>query len=237
MKKKLTTIQSSDIDQFLELSVPAFFMMMQKIATADAEEKGIGKSVTLDKGYSWVITRIEVDFKKTPKYTETVNFETYPGDDMKVMFPRYYRMFNTKGEQVVTASSIWALINQETRQAVINPTGVVLPAEHYENELPLPRRVKLPEDLALVESRRVRYSDIDLNGHLNNTKYTDYILDVHDSEFYKKNRISHFLINFTHELKDNEVVDIYSNGSNPEVVVGKVGEQLIFACEITYDKR
>lgn len=237
MLSKKTTIDSSKIDQFYDLTIPNFFMMMQKIATEHAEMIGAGKKETIDKGYSWVITRIEVDLKETPKYGQVVDFETYPGDDMKIIFPRYYRMLDEKKNQIVSASSIWALINKETRQAVSSPFETPLPAEHYENELPMPRRVKIGEDMQLVESRRVRYSEIDLNGHLNNTKYMDYILDIHDSDFYRKNRISHLLVNYAHEIKDGQVVNLFSNGGNPEVVVGKVEDQLIFACEITYEKR
>ena len=237
MRKEKLTILSGDIDQFLELTVPAYFMMMQTIATNDAENNGIGKSETLDKGLSWVISRIEVDFVSHPKYTEEVEMQTYPGDDLKVIFPRYFSILDKSGNTMVKSSSIWAVLNRETREPVANPFNKSLPAEHYEGEQPLPRKVKIPDDISLVEARKVRYSDIDLNGHLNNTKYMDYILDVHDTNFYKKNRIKHLLINYAHEVMDNQVIDLYSNHKNPEIIVGKIGEQLIFATEITYEER
>ena len=60
-----------------------------------------------------------------------------------------------------------------------------MPTEHLVGEQPLPGKCETG-DYQLVETRKVRYSDIDLNGHLNNTKYIDYIVDIHDSDFYKK---------------------------------------------------
>lgn len=237
MKRISLNITSSEIDQFLELNVPNFFMMMQKIASDDAESFGIGKSETLDKGLTWIISRIEVDFIKTPSYTQDVELETYPGDDMKIIFPRYYTMFDKDNNVIIRASSIWAVLDQKTRMPVANPFDKSFPSEHHENELPLPSKVKIPDELTLVESRKVRYSEIDLNGHLNNTRYMDYMLDVHDSAFYRENHIRHIVINYAHEIRDGQTVDIYSSKTNPEVIVGKVGEQLIFATKVTYEKR
>ena len=88
-----------------------------------------------------------------------------------------------------------------------------------------------------MESRKVRYSDTDLNGHLNNTKYIDYIIDTHDINFYNQYRVKSICINFEKEIQDNEVVEMYSNNSLPEVVSGKINNKVIFSSEITYERR
>ena len=237
MRKEKINIGAGVVDKFYELRIPDYFMMMQTIATNDAEEKGVGKSETIDKGFSWIISRIEVDIVKYPGYTEDVIMETYPGDDMKIIFPRYYRMVDLKGNLLINSSSLWALLDIKKRVPVMSPFKNALPSEHHEGELPLPKKVAIPENLSLIESRKVRYSETDLNGHLNNTKYMDFIIDVHDSAFYEKHRIKHLAINYIHEIKDNDVVDLYTNNEPVEVIVGKVGNQLIFACEITYEDR
>lgn len=237
MKTTEFEIKSGDIDQFLELTIPAYFMMMQIIATSHAEQLGIGKAETLDKGMAWVITRIEVDVIKAPTYTQKVKLSTYPGDDLKVMFPRYFVMTDVNNNPLVKSSSIWAVIDMKKRTPIMKPFDVIPESEHHEGELNLPKRVTIPDDLELIEERKVRYSDIDLNGHLNNTKYMDYLLDCHDSNFYRKNRIKHVAINYLHEVKDNQIVKMYSNNKNPEIIVGKVDDKVIFACEFTYENR
>ena len=237
MRTEKLNINSGTVDKFLELRMPDYFMMMQTVATNDAEEKGVGKSETIDKGYTWIISRIEVDIVKYPEYTHDVMMQTYPGDDLKIMFPRYYRMLDMNGNLLINSSSIWALLDIKKRTPVMSPFKQALPSEHHEGELPLPKKVKIPENLSLVESRKVRYSETDLNGHLNNTKYMDFIIDVHDSSFYEKHRIKHLAINYIHEIKDNDIVDLYTDNGSVETIVGKVGDQLIFACEITYEDR
>ena len=236
MYQKKYLIGSNDVDQFLELKLSSFFKMMQDGAAEHAEEFNIGKANTIDKGLFWVITRIEVDILKAPRYLQEVILKTYPGDDLRFIFPRYFSLEDTMGQVLIRASSTWMVLNKETHNVCLNPfNGFKSPTEHHQGELELPKKVK-SNDSTLVEVRKVRYNDIDLNGHLNNTKYIDYILDVHDTPFYNKNRISHFLINYEKELKDNDMVSIYRSESNPEYIKGEV-DKIAFEANITYEDR
>ncbi len=236
MYQKKYLIGSNDVDQFLELKLPSFFKMMQEIATEHAERLDIGKANTLDKGLFWVITRIELEIIKPPRYLQNVVLTTYPGDDLRFVFPRYFLLEDESGSPLIKASSTWMVLNKQTHNVSLNPfNGFKAPVEHQEGELPLPKKVVQGES-TLVETRKVRYSDIDLNGHLNNTKYIDYIIDLHDSDFYKKNRIKHFLINYEKELMDNDILNLFSDFQNPEYIKGEV-DKIAFEVNITYDDR
>ena len=236
MYEKKYYIGSNDVDQFLELKLPSFFRMMQDISTEHAEMLHIGKADTLDKNLYWVITRIELDIIRMPQYLETVTLKTYPGDDMRFIFLRYFQCEDKDGNVLIKASTLWMVLNHETHHVMLNPfNGFKAPSEHLEGELHLPNKAE-GEANNLIEVRKIRYSDIDLNGHLNNTKYIDYIVDTHDSEFYKKNRIKHFLINYEKELKDNNELSLYSNNSNPEFIKGEC-DGLALKVLITYEDR
>ena len=237
MYQKNYHIGSNDVDQFLELKLSSFFKMMQDIGTEHAEVLNIGKANTIDKGLYWVITRIEIDIINMPKYLEDVKLITFPGDDMRFIFPRYFLLYDMKGQLLIRASSTWMVMNRATHNVSLNPfNGFKVASEHHEDELPLPNKVVKDEDVSFLETRKVRYSDIDLNSHLNNTKYIDYILDLHDSEFYKKNSISHFLINYEKELKDGDSVSLSSSLKNPEYIVGST-DKAVFEVNITYRSR
>ncbi len=237
MYQKQYYIGSNDVDRFLDLKLSSFFKLMQDIATEHAEVLDIGKRNTLDRGLYWVITRIELEIIKMPQYLETVVLKTYPGDDLKFIFPRYFVLEDLKGNVLLKASSTWMVLDKKTHHPHLRPfEGKSVPPEHYEGELDMPKKC-ISSDAFLVETRKVRYSDVDLNGHLNNTKYIDYIIDLHDSEFYKKNRISHFVINYNKELMDNDVFKMYSNNSNPEYIKGEINSAVAFEVNITYQER
>ena len=237
MYQKKYYLGVTEVDENLELKLSSFFVMMQEVATEHAEMLGIGKQNTIDKGQFWVVIRYSVDIIKSPKYLETITVNTYPGDDKKFIFPRYFEVLSESGEILIRASSTWCVLNKSDHQIVFNPFGEkVLPVEHHENEEPLPKKV-LSKDNELMERRMVRYSDTDLNGHLNNVKYIEYIIDMHNSKFYKENRISHITINYEKEILAGNEVLLYSSNDNPEYICGIADDKVSFHAEIEYQKR
>ena len=237
MYTKEYLIGSNDVDQFLELKLPSFFKMMQEVATEHVETLGVGINDISFQNLYWVITRVELDIIRMPKYGQRVFLTTYPGDDMRFIFPRYFLLEDESKKPLIKVSSIWMVLRKENRQPALNPfEGRVFPMEHLSDELKLPSKC-VGNPTSLIETRKVRYSDIDLNGHLNNTKYIDYIIDIHDSDFYKKNRIKHFLINYDKELLDNDVLNLLSDHQNPECIKGELNGNTAFMVNIVYDKR
>ena len=78
------------------------------------------------------------------------------------------------------ATSVWALIDLRDGSLVkvedmpyhIEPEdAITLP------DLPLRLRMPKPEQMELLGTRRIVYSDIDYNGHMNNTRYPDMLCD------------------------------------------------------------
>lgn len=234
MYEKKYHIGTSDVDMNMELRLSSLFLMMQDVATEHAEVLGVGMSQTIDKGQFWVITRYSVSIIENPKYLDDIIVRTYPGDDKKFIFPRYFEIVDKNNKVVIKASSTWCVLRKSDRGISLNPfDGKVLPPEHHEGEEPLPAKV-LPDEKHLVETRKVRYSETDLNNHLNNTKYIEYIIDLHDSEFYKTHRISHITINYEKEILSGDSVSLFSNGKNPEYINGSVDGKNIFEAEIQY---
>ena len=232
-------INSNDVDDHYDLKISTIFKYLQQVSTNHSELLGLGMKSTVDRGMFWVITRMHVKILKMPKMLETLTVTTHPGDLMMFIFPRFYEVYNELGELCITASAAWVLLDINTHKVVTKPLednfgykGTSLP-----EDLPLPNRVIYDDNLAKVENRTVRYGDIDLNGHLNNTKYIDYIIDTHDIHFYKKYRVNEILINYEKEINDGDSVDIFTSGNNPEVIVGDVNGTHSFSAKVTYENR
>ena len=237
MLEKKYFIGSNDVDFNLDLKLSSLFKIMQDIAVEHAEKLGVGKKKTMDVGLNWVISRIKVEIYKTPKYQQTITVRTHPGKTIKFVFPRYFEIIDENDEVLIRASSTWLVIESASRKLSLNPfPNFELPGEEYETQITQPEKVGL-FDSTLVENRKVRFSDTDLNGHMNNTRYIDFITDIHDSAFYKNKRISKIIINYNKELKDNQTVSLYSSHSNPEFIKGEVEGNNIFTVEISYEDR
>ena len=237
MITKKIFIGSNDVDSNFELKMSSFFKMMQDIAVEHSEILGVGHAQTIEKGLMWVITRFNLEITKMPSYRQNVILKTYPGKTNKFIFPRHFILTDEDGNVLIRAVSIWLVLNQETRKVCLNPfENNDLPYEVVEGELESPQKINT-QAIYYKETRKVRYNDIDLNGHLNNTKYIDYIFDLHDSNFYKEHTPTSLLINYNHELKDGDEVKLYSSNSNPEYITGILDQTNIFDVILTFKNR
>ena len=82
-----------------------------------------------------------------------------------------------------------------------------------------------------VFSKKINYTDIDLNKHVNNAKYVEYILDCYDQEFHTDHIINSLTISFLNETKYGQTLEFYKNTQTIEN-----GYDYIEAKNLTTDK-
>ena len=230
-------ITSNDVDQNLELKLSSLFKFLQASASNHAESLDVGHWELFEHNLLWVVLRMEVKIYRTPILDEVITVGTHPGEARSFIYPRFFEVYDSKGKLIIAGSSMWAMIDKNTRHVVVKPQGIkTIPASVDKDDIPLP--VKVSGEATIVkDTRRVKYSDIDLNGHLNNTQYVAFLLDTHEPEFYKSHRIAGININFDKEIRSGQVVTLSSNDQDPEVIRGTVGDTEHFSALITYENR
>lgn len=130
------------------------------------------------KNIAFILSKLSLDFYKPIYAYEDIDVETFTCESQGFSFHRGFRILR-KGELVAAAASVWALVDIKE--------GKLIRAENYdvgfENEPRLltesPLRIKMPhpEQFELVGKRRIVYSDIDYNMHMNNTRYPNMLCD------------------------------------------------------------
>ena len=230
-------IDSNEVDPFLDLSIPGLFRLLQAIAGAGVEAIGAGKTETTDKGYMWVLTRMDVEISKMPRYMDEIELTTYPGEQIGCFYFRHFFARSKNGEVIFRVASTWALLQASTRKVVMrSPFPHPLTPEKADGELGRPEKLQAPESMVEVERRRVTYSMCDLNGHLNNTRYLELIVDVKNRAFYEKHTPVSIVLNFEKEIQEGEEVSIClsSQDENPYTLVGKVNGEERFLARLAF---
>lgn len=176
--EKKYKILSCDVDMRRRLRIGRLFTLLQEAAIAHTEALGAGRAKTLDRGWLWVVTVQQAKIARLPEYDETIRLTSLPGEMMHTIYPRYYQIEDAQGNELVNASALWVLVDRETR-ALTDPakTGVSIDGVKPDGRTLFPRPPKLPggeNDTAFT----VPYSYVDLNGHMNNTKYFDLAEDL-----------------------------------------------------------
>ena len=235
MYKKEYIVSNNDVDNKFLLKVPAIFRYFQDVALLATEEAKVDSMSLSEKNIDWVITRMAVEIKRLPKCNEVIYVHTYPGKDMAMLYPRYFYITDTNNNVIVRSSSIWALINNETRKVIVDRDVISkLPAESREDQLPLPEKISVPEENNYLESRTIHYSDLDFNTHMNNVRYVEILMDAHDSEFYKTHHITSILLNYMKEIKEKETASVSTNASNPEIISVSSNNALAFLGKVSF---
>ena len=132
-------IAYSDTDLKQRLRLSRLFTLLQEAATDHAALLGAGSDKTLDRGLLWIVTLQEAIVHRMPAYGESVRIVTWPGKIRHLLFPRFYRIEDETGGALIEASSLWALMDRETRKAAFPERhGINVPPVMTGNEISLP---------------------------------------------------------------------------------------------------
>lgn len=183
---KTLKIRAEHVDFRRKMRLSVLMRLFQECCIAHTEELGMGRKMTLDRGFLWVITNEHIKVTRLPEYDEDVVLESYPGPTLHYFFPRHFVMKDREGNVLIEISAIWALIDIKTR-SMIDPkeNGIVINGWENGKEIPMVTFLKVPP-LNKKETIVATYSMVDINGHLNNTAYVDLALDRFEKEDLKR---------------------------------------------------
>ncbi len=235
MFKETLKVKSSEVDELKKLKLSSFFKMFQDVAVDAIEDLGIGLSYNESRGLIWVITRARVEFYRTPKLNENITIYTYPDKTLRFIYPRYIFVKDENDNVIIKMATTWALLDDKTRKiAFIDPKDLNLKYESYPDQLELPKKLDIPLG-DFIKEVEVTFTDCDINRHLNNTSYIDYILDLHDFDFYQKHEIISFKIDYMIEVKEKQHIKLYlKEENNISYITGIVNDNIVFQAQINF---
>ena len=114
-----------------------------------------------------------------------------------------------RGKEIGTASTLWMLMNLETREAVsAEKVGIVLPDNRdMSPPMPFPSPVSLVSAAPRICFWQAMYSDLDVNRHVNNTKYADWFCNQLGWEMLIKKEIHRMVLDYNAEvLPEQEII-------------------------------
>ncbi len=213
-------IDYGDIDYYKRLKFSYLFNYFQNIAGIHSESTnlGIGK-LQNEYGAAWVMIRMMLDINRMPGCNEDISIETWPVEPKKMMIDRNFIVRDMDGNILVSAISTWVIIDMETRQMV--KIDSIIPSQHPEflESKAIDRKfekLKPTGELQLVYKKHVGFSDLDINGHVNNVKYINYILDCFSVEKHGKYQVKSAQINYVSEAVAGDTISLYKNTTDME---------------------
>jgi acyl-ACP thioesterase len=216
--------------------------MAQEAAGRHAVYLGFGYDDLIKTNTAWILSRVHVEFIDTPKWREEITLNTWHKGLNRLFFLRDFVLTDNEGRERVKATTSWLVLNLETRRLVRDPKLMEDGTICTENALETPAdKVQMPKDVEpeLVRTHHVSYSDIDTNGHTNNAMYMQWSMNSVGYDITSTRPVKEFTINFNHETKAGDYVEIYRASVEKEdglhvYVEGKVDGQSSYCVEIVF---
>ena len=121
----------------------------------------------------------------------------------KVAYPRSTVAYDAEGRECFRGISLWVLMDAVSRAMVLpGKSGVTVSGMLTGSELAAPGSMAL-QNAPQQMRRTVRYSDLDVNGHMNNCRYMDWVLDTLPGAFHGEHSVSEFTVNYLSEAREN----------------------------------
>lgn len=153
-----------------------------RCSSLHAGSHGFGYTQMKTMRHAWVLSRLVLEIDRMPRSGEDYSIRTWVNRIYRQFTDRCYAIVGADGRPCGFGTSVWALIDMDSRQPAdleSLPDGgfsrAVMPAE----QVPIagPGRIRLRNALQ-AHTHTARYSDLDINGHVNSIRYMEMALDL-----------------------------------------------------------
>lgn len=209
--KEELSIKSYETDCFGKLKLSSLFNDFQEVAGNHASALGAGYTALQKIGLFWVLSRAMVRIARLPSWGESVTLRTWPKGQDGLLFVRDFRMTSGSGETLLEASTGWLLLDtQHNKPHMADALPISIPPNEggHAIEGPLKKIRPLQGDKSEFE-RKVLLSDLDVNNHVNNARYVEWILDCYSADYVKSRTVRNLQINYLGEAVFGDVVHLH----------------------------
>lgn len=196
------------VDRYGRLKPSMVLWFAQEVAGMHCNELALGYEALARRRLFWAVTRHRVQITRMPSRGETIHVETWPMPTTRVAFPRSMVAYDQQGNECFRSVSLWVLMDLDTRNMILpGKSGICVVGTLRGNELPSPNGL-IAKPLGSRRIRSVCYTDLDRNGHMNNTRYLDWIDDLLPSPFHMRSTPKELTVCYLSEAREGQELDL-----------------------------
>ena len=214
------------VDHRGQCRMSALMGFLQEAGTEAANSIGLSHPEMMKKynGF-WMLVRIWVELERPIRWDEILTIRTWHRQSKGITSYRDFDLYCGE-EYVGQAISAWVLADMESHK-LLRLNNIKEFVEHGGEGLGKTRtlsHLKLPDELCEVECRRLQYSEQDINGHINNTRYADYACDALRMEkMGRESFVRSMQVGFLAECHAGEVLTILTGEADGVDYIRGVG--------------
>ncbi len=172
-------IRSYEVDCCNRLSILSAFNYMQEAASRHAEALGVSIHQLLAENKTWLLSRLKINISDYPGWNDRIRVNTWSSGAQQSFALRDFELTDTDHRPFAKALSAWLVIDLQRRRPIrIGPFLERLKPIEGRHILDggldkLPPLKQHTHEIRFV----VRYSDLDINQHVNNVKFVEWVIE------------------------------------------------------------
>ena len=196
------TVSDLEVDCFGKLTLSSLLFYAQEVAGQHCQLLGTDYDSLAKVRMFWAVTRHRVQITRLPLRGEAITVETWPMPTTRVAYPRSTVAYDAQGKELFRSVSLWVLMDLDSRAMVLpGKSSIAVNGILRGMELDIPHSL-IPQPLSGSREYTVTYSCLDRNGHMNNTKYLDWVADLLSSRFHEEHSAREFVICYLSEARE-----------------------------------
>ena len=198
--KEQYKIHTYEVDLHGFLTLPMLSKFMQECASNHAAHLGFGYSDLMEKQLIWVLIGQYIQIQALPRWNDTIVILTRPSIRDRIYFYRDFQIMDEANTILAAATTKWLTINAETRRPHREDMHLGMDWSKYERFCDKMLDKLSPfQNLEFSADIQVKYGDLDVNEHVNQSRYIDWFWESLPLEYHQAHRIKSIEILYSSE--------------------------------------
>lgn len=225
--RKRYSLQYYEMNTSQRLKESVLLLFLQDIASDNADINGFGYNWCNEHNLGWFLLKYRIELSQYPQNYDYIDIETESRGANKLFAYRDFEIFAPNNISIGHVASCWGLVDMSTK-SLVAPQSINPQFEYFEKKATDLKfnKIILPKEFNYQKNYEVRYDDLDLNHHANNSNYISWALETLPYDFRKNHTLSNVdillknettageLITARTQLKGSQTIHIIKNMNN-----------------------
>ena len=166
------------------IKLPDVILLSLQVSGMQSIELGVSdKTILEDYNLVWIITEYDIEVVRLPRFAEEITIETEALSYNRLFCYRRFTIYDEEGWELIHMMATFVLMDRDSRKVHAVEPEIVAPyqSDFDKKIIRGPKYESLNEPIS--KDYHVRFYDLDMNGHVNNSKYLDWIFEVMGADF------------------------------------------------------
>ena len=189
------------------IKLPDVILLSLQVSGMQSIELGVSdKAILEDYNLVWIITEYDIEVVRLPRFAEEITIETEALSYNRLFCYRRFTIYDETGQELIHMMATFVLMDRDSRKVHVVEPEIVAP---YQSDFDK-KLIRGPKYESLNESiskdYHVRFYDLDMNGHVNNSKYLDWIFEVMGANFLTQYIPKRINLKYVKEVRPGGVI-------------------------------